>query len=173
MALVRALDSGRELPVDGGEIGTGDDGDADAQSEQRLQLRLDHDVLQARGGEDREHRRRRSVGPAHDPGPGLQPVGVEPVLDDEQAGVVPDETGRLVVDRRGEADRPRARGAVDAELRSTELLERGRDERPEVLEASAGFRQGKDGRPLAAALMGTILALGIVLPVVILGLLLR
>ena len=48
MALVRALDSGRELPVDGGEIGTGDDGDADAQSEQRLQLRLERAYMLCR-----------------------------------------------------------------------------------------------------------------------------
>src|ERR671931_1705837 len=41
VALVRSLDSGRELPVNGGEVGAGDDGDADAQLEQCLQLLLE------------------------------------------------------------------------------------------------------------------------------------
>ena len=76
----------------------------------------------------------------------VEPVGVEPVLDDEQPRVVPDEPGRLVVDRRGEADRPGAGRTVDPELRPAELLEVARHERPEILERAAGLRQGEDGR---------------------------
>ena len=63
---------------------------------------------------------------------GLEPVGVEPVGDDQQAGRVPEEAARLVVDERGEAGRPRAARSLEAQLGAAQRVRVGGDRRAEV-----------------------------------------
>jgi hypothetical protein len=69
---------------------------------------------------------------------------VEPVLHDELTRRVPELPGRLVVDRRGEAHRPRARRAVDPEFRAAQGIGVRRDLGPEIAELAADLGQRED-----------------------------
>ena len=73
---------------------------------ERLELALEEDVPEPRRGQDGEDGRRGAVDPAKVAGRGVEPVGVEAVLDDEERRRVPVDRRRLVVERRGEASGP-------------------------------------------------------------------
>ena len=90
--------------------------------------------------------------PAQLPRPPGQGVGDEAVLDDQQAGLVPEQTLRLVEDGRGEAGGPGAQRALDPQLGSTGAIGRlggHRCRRP--CSDAAGLAQGEDGLGLPAA----------------------
>ena len=76
--------------------------------------------------------------------PGLEPVGVEAVADDQQAGRIPVQGARVVVDHRREADRPGAPRTLEPELGPAQGFRVVGDERSEVDQLATGFRQRED-----------------------------
>ena len=82
----------------------------------------------------------------------LEAVGVEPVGDDEQAGRVPVERPRLVVDERREPGGPGAARTLEPQLGPAQRRPgRRRPCEPEVDQVAAGLGQGEDRRARAAA----------------------
>ena len=112
---------------------------------ERLELGLDQDVPEPRRAEDRDQRRRRAMGPAQHAGARLEAVRRGSRTSTTSRPAVSQRMRRrLVEDRRGEADRPGARRAVDPQLRPAQRV-RGRrtTERPEV---DRGCRRPRTGR---------------------------
>ena len=91
------------------------------------------------------------MAPAERARPGVDPVGMEPVLDDELARGVPVLGGRLVVDRRGQAKRPGAGRAVDAQLGATQRVRVRGHLGAEIEQAPADLGEREDRRGLTGA----------------------
>ena len=77
----------------------------------------------------------------------LEAVGVEPVGDDEQAGRVPVERPRLVVDERGEARRPGAARSLEPQFGAAQRLGIGRDAEPRSTSSPPTSESAKTAGP--------------------------
>src|SRR3954471_16290574 len=82
----------------------------------------------------------------------LEPVRVEAIGDDQEAGGVPEQAARLVVDERSEATGPCAAGSLEPQLGAAERVGISGDPRTEVDQRSAAFAEREDlGSRTAAA----------------------
>ena len=137
----------------GHDVGVGDPpGDRPVRLDREgLDLGLDQDVGQPGRSEEGDQRAGRAVIPAQPRRSRVEPEGVEPVGDDQQAGRVPVQRARLVVDERREPRGPRSARPFEAQFGPAQGVRVGGDGRAEVDQVAARLGQREDRRSRTAA----------------------